>query len=357
MVSVAITVDRAEAILAGNADFGVQVVRVDLDALNTEERRTLATCGAHENDSSIFRCTGLPTLNISYPKIAVADEAAVKQVLAAIGTSIQLMEDEQDKRIRQRRKQLSDRVREWLRKSDDDLVIASYGHKPGPTDVAKIWPLPPDFVSGAELDDPDLRPQVVARLQRLKAACDEHNAEVEKTVAANLARHDEAKKAAKAAAEAAERRAAEALTECIMRHGTPSQQERHRRGVLPREEALGLYRDRLFADLDSFPRYERLTIKDVAAAVNDDDGDDEYPGYKPEGDFNAWTAEELSEDEFATMQQIERVVTERLPTGTTVEARLHAGGYKGADDWAVYRKSVLVTVNGPVKVSREYACP
>jgi hypothetical protein len=353
MVSVAITVDRAEAVLAGNSEFGVQIVRVDLDALNTEELRTLAWSPWHNNDPNIFACTGLPGSSISYPKIALADEAAVKQVLAAIAAAAKAVAEAEDKRSQERRRQLIDRINQWLAKSDDELLIGKFGTRPGEMDVASIRVLPPDYTSGMmETLEPDLKALVAARLKQLKAFCEQHNAEVEKKRAANLARAAEADRAKAAAAKEAERAAAKALTDCVMRYGSVSQKERGKRGMLPRKEALGLYRDRMFADLDVFPRYERLTDKDIVAMETYDG-----PDYDPEFDYGVWKAEGLTEEEFATLQQIERIVFERLPAGAIVEPREHAGGYKGNSEWAVRRKSVLVTVNEPVKVSREYACP
>jgi hypothetical protein len=154
------------------------------------------------------------------------------------------------------------------------------------------------------------------------------------------------REAACAAVEAARQRFAAGLAAVVADFGDESQRARQAEGVLPEGEALALLRDRvLFARLDGFDRYQRLTAADI------DHGDD---CYLPKAQFSVEGLDELDASTY------ERLVAIRTAAGdgATVIARKHEGWcvVRDCDGGSVTRRSIHVSVtwNGRT-FSREYA--
>lgn len=171
------------------------------------------------------------------------------------------------------------------------------------------------------------------------------------TVKAELAtRQAEAKR--RAAAEEAQRkldsaRFTEACAALVREFGTDDQRGRLDDDLLPDEELLKIVRDHVFTDLTTFPRYEKLTSKDVE---HEFDGEylDECGG---EVDFSAGTVESLVAETWRNLKAIQAAA----PEGATVTPRYHAAMCDrcGAE---TERFSALVSVEWHGRqFSREYA--
>lgn len=160
--------------------------------------------------------------------------------------------------------------------------------------------------------------------------------------------------------EEAKRRDAKATA--IRAWGTPDQVERYEAGVLPDEEALALIRDRVFAPLSSFPRYQTIDKADVRKASYAN-RDEETLGTTI--DFEAEDTAEFSARRWAAFKAI-KLAAETCTKLNTFEAaetvqlvgRVHRGGFEEASAWLIERYSAKVTIVWQGwKFSREYALP
>lgn len=96
-------------------------------------------------------------------------------------------------------------------------------------------------------------------------------------------------------------------------HGSKTQIERAKEGLLPENEALDLLRDNLFADLDEFPRFRRITKRDLRHNIRHP-----MPGSY---EFDTIEHHPLVESQWALFKRIQS----KAPKGATALAVLHTG--------------------------------
>lgn len=161
----------------------------------------------------------------------------------------------------------------------------------------------------------------------------------------------DAEKAAKEqAAKDQQRQYAEALKAAVDAWGNASQKARQVEGVLPIGEAEALVRDKLFAPLAEYPRYQRLTLHDVPH----DEGC--FAG-KHQALFSVDDKDELTELEYEALVEVRTALQESAhgKNSSTVTVRCHSCDCSECDQ-QVERSSVLATVTWHGRqFSREYA--
>lgn len=169
----------------------------------------------------------------------------------------------------------------------------------------------------------------------------EVDAEIKRQHAANEARKREEAEVARRAEEKKAVQRKQAIHKWVKEHGTDSQKDRLKEGVLPDDEVLKDIRDDLFGDLAEFDRYARLKAEDVCACDCVDNVD-----------FVTDNIVELSADQYDQFS----VIRSNAPDSAKVEAKRHHGSCPNCTCDQVTRYSALVTVewNG-YTLSREYA--
>ena len=165
------------------------------------------------------------------------------------------------------------------------------------------------------------------------------------------------------------------IVRLVERFGTEEMGRRLRAGMLPEDELLDLVRERVFAPLAAFPRYQRITKADVrqasvarAAAIREgddedlDDGEDYVALPGGEVEFDDDVASEATAEAFAALEDIRKVAEATIPQALGEDAKIavvlrwHGGRVKRDHTFLVERFSVLVTVESAgFTVSREYA--
>jgi hypothetical protein len=359
---VAIRLDRAAAILAGSTTYGdikIPLTDAELLELSVPERALIAERVVNDvadlTSLSIIGKDGSKShTNAPYPVLITADLAAVRTVLATLQNVTAERREAEAAQQADRQKRWAEAQRDWLAQPDTALVERPHTYEmiwqargPDGLFITSDGPYQPSaWRGGGGFGGLPATAEVIARAARLYQLAQQRTAE-------SQAHRQRQLEAAQAAEEAASLREAEALHQALQTSGSDGQRKRAERGLLPRDELLTLYRDQLFAPLESFARFERIKRAEVVEA------DPDRGEYAEAGDyqFDANDATDATDDEFATLSAIETVVKERLPAGAVCTLRLHSAGFTAADDWAVQRKSVLVSLDAPVKVSREYACP
>lgn len=103
------------------------------------------------------------------------------------------------------------------------------------------------------------------------------------------------------------------LLNYAMAHGSRTQIERANAGLLPESEVLDLLRDNIFADLDEFVRFKRITRRDLRHSIRHP-----MPG---QYDFSTIEHHPLDEKQWALFKRIQQ----KAPQGATSLAVLHTG--------------------------------
>jgi len=350
-IRVQVHVDRAAAILAGHATWGDQTVAIPITGLSEAERQELSLLNTCDKNDSILDTTASFYGRHGFtppekPAIALATEEAVHSVLAwRIKT--RKAADKHDARVEaenaaERLIRQQEAVAAWLGKSYDDLIIPRY--LSGGRTAYEVNELSGHLLQGA----PDNLLRIYhERLANLKLLAKERTEEAEEERSRAIAAAIERDKANAARRSALNER-------LIQEHCSEEQQRRHRAKRLPEAEMLTAVRTAVFAPLDSFARYEKLTRSDILAASDDREHYDEE-------EYSADEAEAVDADTWATYETIEKVAKSAIPWPVKVDLRTHYAGWKSARDWSVERNSVRVTVTRDeateFTVSREYAAP
>ena len=176
-------------------------------------------------------------------------------------------------------------------------------------------------------------------------------------------RHREAIKQAGVEREAeAEERRQKALDDAVARWGNANQQERHEGGYLPRDEALNLIRDYVWADaFRDIMRYQKLEPSDLEGAHNPDNPDEYDDCYVTASPPSTYSSDDLVQLTADQWDQIE-VMRARCKQHTPLEQaqvlpRVHTAECDECGA-TVDRPSVLVRlVWHGWKLSREFMLP
>lgn len=194
--------------------------------------------------------------------------------------------------------------------------------------------------------NPRIADKIIAARQMYKSAQEEKSrVQAEREAAAKQARELAEQARAEKRVERDKRRASQ-ISAWVSEHGTPNQQARHNRNMLPESEVLDAMRNEAFSALGEIPRYQRITDDEMRAECGDE--------YDSGCEYSANTITELTAEQFDLLTKIESSIPRAV-----VEFREHVGylvGRDEADDPDVRRISAHVTVNvGEFEFTREFA--
>lgn len=344
-----ISIDVAAAIRAGYDVFGEQVVEVELAALSSEQRETLATHAQCVWDGQVAIFTTLQGMSgsgddqsaIVYPVLAEATQDAVRKVLDA-----QRVVDQQvAEKARKAREAWAVAQRMWLATPDDRLILCE---RQGSIYVS-CHVRGPERPFGLASDDATCLPEVVSRLDALKAEANRRQVQMLTELQAREREKGEDEKRKRDAQ-------CKHIDHIVAQYCNDEQQARHAAGLLWESEAISAYREAIFSPLRKFALYTTITYAEVAAADPRDDGDE-----SEEERSITWGNEVVtgaSAQEFARLKEIERIAKECIPFAVTCRLCGHTAGWEGEEESAVSARGILVTVDdGTLRLSREYACP
>jgi hypothetical protein len=347
-VCVSFNVDRAAAILAGNAAFGEQHAYIAPAELTEAQRAALSRCDFKRD---AFVLVGYKT------KIASAKDVDVPALLDEVAEHWRGV-DERD--LATRRHIYAESLRaaaKWLEEPDDRHVTLSYAYRGsgGRVTVTEIYPA---YLSAldehqAEFQDPrgaEFLQQYPARLEQarqLAARMQKHNDAVAADIASR--RLIETERLAKEK-EAREQRQVLQLSDWVDTHGTPSQKKRFQANLLPKDEILADMRKYAFSALDAFGRYVRMTKEDVLEEVGG-----EYDTVD-DVEFDTAPAAEATDPEFEALEEIGQLIRRAYPDAK-VELLDHRGETEQSKQY-FSRKSIRVVIPfGDFEFTREYAAP
>lgn len=342
-LQVTVFVDRATAILAGHSAFGNQVVAVDPAALTVEEREELARAAKESSrDSDPIKLTAgsgpwfYSSTPLPYPALATADESAVRTVLAARREARDAAEAKRAAEAAAKAAKVEAEQEAWLALPDSAVLVRPVGAFE--RNRAAYW------VKAPAVNLSERVPAVQERIARLTA-------EAERQIAAETAaEREEGKAKRRAEAEAKAARAAQ-IDGYVRDYCNPEQQRRAKAGLLGEAEILDAARAAIFAPLDSFPRFEKITRADIYAMSGPMEDYEE-----PAVEYVTAEVTEATAEEFAVFEAIAKVAAEAIPFECKCQLVEHSGGLKALEQWAVTRVGVLVTVTDrALKFSREYA--
>ena len=376
-----VKVDRAAAILAGKDEFGQVDLPVTPSTLTPAQRELLVS----------FRTTPAAPNISEFPddelgrKLAAVTEADVPVLLDELVA-------ERQRKVTAHQAELSEKYTEWRAKflerplAPASIVLQDNRHTSLPSKEAYVVSFSPEYLNAslktpptvnapsadglaeeilkrrsyggqAHADIVTLRqwvqddPEVMARIEQAARAATElqrHLAEMHGAVRRKAEAEAQEKEAAK---EAQAQRREKQLSDWVANYGTATQKKRFAAKLLPEDEVLDGLREQAFAPLEDLPRYEKIKKSDVVtAAFKADRFDLEHE----EVEFNAFNAEQATDEEFAVMETIQQ----KLP-GAVTTLKEHVGFFscaKGKDDPEVRRKSVHVELKvGELTFTRVYA--
>lgn len=320
-VTVAVAVDRSLAILAGKAHYGETTIEVDPSLLNEDERKELTTLFCTGDVMSLIHVGNGTRL----PAVAAADMDSVRFLLAEHRKAREAYVAEKERQKAQKQAEYAAAVDAWLDAADEDCIRCDCG-------TWRVMGQPVAYSHNGTVDDP----RVMERVIRLKEECKRRNDEI-----AARREKDEADRRAQVEAQGAQQTAE--VSAWVAEHGTRGQKERHKRGLLPRDEALHGLRAIAFAPLDEFARYKRIKADEIGALV-DPDQDITY---------ETGTASSATDSEFESLERIESAL-KAAGRNAVCEMREHRALIDGEP--ALTKRSVHVTITwGAFTFSREYA--
>lgn len=338
-VIVRFSLDRAACILAGKAQFGAVDVKVDPALLSEDQRFELAQLPVRDSTLEMSGDLKSPSnvmLGTAHlPAVIEPTAEAVTCLLQARTDARKRMLAETAAKAEEALAKGRQNVAEWMSTPDEKLISGSNGYR---VRGAALW---------GEAEVLAREPEYRARMRRLEVLARTMREEAE-------ARRRAAEAERQAKAEAAEAAQRDQIKQWVEMHGTPTQRKRLSAGLLSEREVIDGIRGQVFAALESFPRFDRLTKTGVYAALPSD----AYDRYeRPDVEFAADPATEATDAEFETFDAIQTVIRRDHPDAK-VEMIESRGKPEDCNDWIVRRKSVKVTVTvGAFTVSRRYACP
>jgi len=163
----------------------------------------------------------------------------------------------------------------------------------------------------------------------------------DKKIRTNAEEYKREQEALKAEAIAKEQRKVNQIKAWVEANGTENQKLRYKDGFLPDQEIIDAIRAEVYAPLDVFNRYKKLTKSDVC------EGEDEYDRH--DVSFDVEDAEHLSADQYDALLKIK----EAIPTAT-IEPRIHTAKCDDCET-EVTRIGFMVRLTvGDFEFSREY---
>lgn len=332
-MKVRVNVDREAAIKAGSEVYGQVIVDLALAELTEEDRAIVAA--APERDGITDLTVLMPWVNQpAQPKTAAPEPLAwiawrqeAADALARWTAKVRLQVEEE----------LAAYLA-WAREQPCTAFIR-WDHRYGGTPCLPTTfdgPKLPTYPHGLAMFPGRVEPQTAA----LTALADQLAAaqvEIDRRLAFNRER-EAAREAEKAevALQRGERLAAEVA------NMDANAQGRWKLGLLPEGEILDSLRNRLFASLDAWPRYGKITQGDLAH---------EYGCAGMDIDCVVTVAETLTAAQYDYFERLAR----DLPAGARYDLKVHTCTCQGCDAEAS-RYSVRVKIeDGPLVFTREYA--
>ena len=344
-MKVHVYVNPSKAVAAGKNFHGHTSVDIDPEELTQEERTFLASCSwVSKNEKYGF--------DLASHHVADNSKESAIEALRALMEKARIEKEEREQKYETEvEKCFNTPLEKWVDKRRfsidgrtmwDDALSRSKDY------VKWEFTLPGYFnIRERLLQDPRLQPWIA----EIKHEIEVHNADARELVLAEFAREDiikaerEAltKQREQAEAEKAMRRQ-DQIERWIAEKGTDNQRKRHDLKLLPESEVLDAMRDEAFAVLNDFPRYDKITKREVESAC--------YLEYPNDIDFEVDDAESATADEFDLMERFQQLVPNAV-----VVLRRHTGtcGHDNCDP--VKRASLYVSITvGEIEFTREYAC-
>jgi hypothetical protein len=325
-VTVAVSIDRAEAIRAGKKQYGHTTVLIDPANLNDDQRDELALTGQDNDGNAWLQYADSAMNGVGYTTpIVEPTEAIVAKALdekRARRLAYEAKEKaEKEKRAREQREEAIRRANEFLGESINKIISSVNVHR---TEEIGGWALYYKEHLPADL------------LQMVKAHIEEANAEHKR----RKVDWDARKKAMDEEAARKERDKAAALNSWLNDNGTATQRQRRQAGLMPDEQVLAMVRDQLFAEFKHLARYERMTA-------------DDFENYHAEDiEYETSGVTEATDDEFRALQAITEIA-KNVSDEAEVKLRDHIASVRNKE--LERRRSVLVTIPWKGhKLSREY---
>jgi len=328
MTTVRVYVSTPLAINAGINDQGARDIEVDVTLLSTEQRSVLAQKYSERD---------------KMPVIHGAESHSAEAVMQILDREIAEQRDLATQRDAHTAQQIAWYVAAPLEQLIQ-LLWSGGGHTRKWSAVDPCAAHTPRFDRSAVEADPGVvtkRAEIVAEVAVLNTLLALDDAE--KAARDEVARAS-ATAVADAASEAAASRRKQQLDAWVSANGTAGQKKRHARGLLAESEIVDGIREQTFSQMENAPKYEKITEIEVRQETDADDDD--------AVEFGVIDAPFAPSD--GAIELMERA--EAAIPGSKATLRLHKGGLKSADEWAIERYSVHVAVQvGELNLSREYA--
>jgi hypothetical protein len=343
-----IYVDPSKAVVAGKNFHGNAIVDINPEELTQEERTFLASCSwTSKNEKYGFDLTS--------HRVADNSKESAIAALRALMEEDRIEKEDKERKYETYVEECFNSVPEkWTSRnpySIEGRTIQNYTLSCSADYVFWEFKLPIYIgnydVRNRLLKDPRLQPWIT----EIKHEIELHNADARELVLAEFAREDVAKaeqevlaKQRKQANAEKEQRRQDQIERWIAEKGTDNQRKRHDLKLLPENEVLDAMRDEAFAVLNDFPRYDKITKREVESAC--------YLEYPNDVDFEVDDAESATADEFDLMERFQQLIPNAI-----VILRRHTGtcGHDNCDP--VKRASLHVSITvGEIEFTREYAC-
>lgn len=279
-MEVKVVISHENAIAAGHAQSGIFQLHVTdefVAELSEAEREELICLVKNSTDASLWNQAGIAISceSIERPSLPALKSLIQRRIFARDAANARLEADAMRKASEKEETAIK-AVQAWLEKDPESKLL---GRAPNVSVMGvAVWPY-----EGIPLVVHD---KYEAHRAHLQSIANQRNADAKREAAENEAREKQ---------EAVERKAA--VQKWIDDHGSESMRDRAREGLLPEKELLDAVREQLFAPLDGFARYVRLTDAD---ARHDRDC------YAPDATIKYRTedADELTSNEYEVLKAI-----------------------------------------------------
>jgi hypothetical protein len=344
-MKVHVYVNPSKAVAVGKNFHGHTSIDIDPEELTQEERTFLASCSwVSKNEKYGFDLAAHDVADNSKESAIEALRALMEKARVKKEEKEQQYETEIEKCLNAPLEKWVDRRRFSIdgRTMWDDALSRS-------KDYMKWEFTMPGYFNNRErlLQDPRLQSQIT----EIKTKINAHNAVAHSLVLTEFDREN----VIKAEREALNKQREQVKTEKAMRRqdqierwiaekGTDNQRKRHDLQLLPENEVLDAMRDEAFAVLNDFPRYDKITKREVEAVCQHNYADDV--------DFEVTDAKFATADEFNLMEQFQQLIPNAI-----IVLRRHRGtcGHEGCD--IIERASLHVSITvREIEFTREYAC-
>lgn len=338
-----LTIDQRTAILAGRAQHGTaRVVLTDADLAQMTDHERFILAGLPTTQGNVLLLDGTDTRigeAPALPKVADASLSTIRSLLVSRESAVQA-------RHKQLQTLRAEAFEAWVAKAlaapDSKWFFGQEGKKQVE---------PPGYNPIVNQADVHADHRIAPKLAIMQQRADEMNREYQEREEARVA-EDERRKLQQEADKANQAEArAEQVKEWVIAHGTPNQQARQERGLLPEQEVIDGIAEQVFTPLADRELFQEIT---------DDDIFDAY-GLHPEEDnpfHDSWEAEYLTDEQFATLAEIEQALESHKPAVTVY---VHRGRLKNSSEDEDEENQIIrlearaVVTVGKITVQRRYA--